>query len=321
MILQGEKDGNDDTGCDSPSTHPGCSRASGGPPGGDGGLGEDTAPSNDSSCQGENGRQGIMSMTREDLQLAFEADILRHFAYVQAGTVGAPQGTRAAVGVPGSMGDLKELLRKQGFKLDADDPWSVLGMGPLCGPEPCALDISSRARIAVLLLTLAEGPSYSDADRRLAARWQTAIQNAATRCAQGIEDMGRERRRFHKEQLPRWKELGTDAMAMVRACPHTGDAVFLTQWSCLLDPQGLGRERYAECRRLADLMKQGDPKLWVEVAGPKLVAWAPTDHSTLGRLLRQFESHPTDSIPKELFLAAPLPVFKGVTTAAQYLDL
>ena len=112
-------------------------------------------------------------------------------------------------------------------------------MGPLCGPQPCALDISSRARIACLLLSLAVGPSYSDADRQLAARLQTVIQNAATRCAQGIEDMRRERRRFHKEQLPRWKELGTDAMAMVRACPHIGDAVFITQCSCLLDPHGL----------------------------------------------------------------------------------
>ena len=112
----------------------------------------------------------VMPIARGDLQLMLEADILRHFPYVQAGAAGDPQAARAAVSVPEGMDDLKMLLRKQGCKLDARDPWSMLGMGPLCGPEPCEQDIASRARIACLLLSLARGSSWGGEDRQAATQ-------------------------------------------------------------------------------------------------------------------------------------------------------
>ena len=203
----------------------------------------------------------------EDLQKFFESESLHHFAYVQAAAANDPRVVRAAVALPGRMRDLHVLLAKQGYHLDAQDHWSVLGMAPLCGPEPTEMDIASRARTAKLLLSLADDDSWSDSERSVAAQAQAAITDAASRCEQGLSEMKRMRRQFRPDKLPRWTELGNDAMAAVTACPHAGSCTFMTQWSQVLDPLGQHTDTVKRHRQLADLLGKGDAKFLAAVKG------------------------------------------------------
>ena len=260
------------------------------------------------------GAPSLRSVPLQDLQLYLESGTLRHFEQVQAVAAQDPRLASVAVTMPADIGDLTTLLGRQGYRVDSRDPWTVLGLSPLCGTEPTEMDIASRARDAALLLSLAEGDGWDQADRDRAAHMRTTVAVAAARCEEGLEDVRRSRRQLRPDRLPRWKELGGDAMAAVLATPHAGASTFITQWSQVLDPRGGHAQTVAQQRRSADLLEKGDAKFLTELQGKKVVAWAPAEAGALQRILSQFLRLDAGAAPTALLLLVPLrsfPVSRG----------
>ena len=104
----------------------------------------------------------LIQVSLGDLRQFLEEDTLRHFDLVRSAVQQDPQAAVMAVVQPARMRDLEQQLRRQGYRVDARDPWALLGFSPLCGSEPTEGDITSRARSASLLLSLAEGGGLVD---------------------------------------------------------------------------------------------------------------------------------------------------------------
>ena len=262
-----------------------------------------------------------LSVPLADLSLFLDSEVFNHFELTQAAAATDPKVVQAPVSLPTGMRDLLLLLAKLGYRLSSHDPWAVLGLGGLCGPEPTERDIAMRARTASLLLSLAEEADWSTEDRNAASQANSAISAAATKCEKGLIEVRRARRQLHPDKLPRWKELGADALAVIRDTQHADTAVFITQWSQVLDPQGPHAAEVSRQRRLADFMDKGDAKVLSELQGQTVVAWAPADIGALSRILAHFARRDAGASPAALLFVAPLPSFQGVASVAQYLDL
>ena len=153
-----------------------------------------------------------MNISLSDLQLFLEADTLHNFDLMRAAAAMEPQLAQMAVSLPGNMEDLVGILRKQGYRLDAKDPWTILGLSPLAGQEPTEMGIAARARTAALLLSLAEGTTWTPEDQATARQACSIIASAAEQCEAGLTEARRARRQHRPDRLPRWKELGADAV-------------------------------------------------------------------------------------------------------------
>jgi len=263
----------------------------------------------------------LVNILLPDLQLFLEADTLRHFDLIRAAAALEPLVAQAAVSLPGSMQDLVRLLRKQGYRLDARDPWTILGLSPLAGQEPTEMGIAARARTAALLLSLVEGTTWTPEDQEAARRARSIVATATEQCEAGLAEARRARRQLRPNKLPRWKELGADAVQAVLATPSAGNSTPITQWSQVLDPLGKHEETVQQHRWLADLLEKGDVRFLRETRGRQIVAWAPSEHNSLQRILAGFLRQEATTSPSAIIFLVPLPVFPGVQTVGQIMDL
>ena len=263
----------------------------------------------------------LIQVSLGDLRQFLEEDTLRHFDLVRSAVQQDPQAAAVAVVQPARMRDLEQQLRRQGYRVDARDPWALLGFSPLCGSEPTEGDITSRARSASLLLSLAEGGGWSMDDVEAARRMQSAVQRAAALCAAGLPEVRRARRQLKPDKLPRWKELGEDAVQAVLATPGAEGSTFVTQWSQVLAPLGPHAAIVDKHRRVSDLLEKGDGRFLAETRGGQVVAWAPAEAGSLSRILASFlRQDPADG-PTALLFIVPLPAYPGARTVEHFTDL
>ena len=256
----------------------------------------------------------------EAIQELLEDGILRDLELVQGGAATA-SALRAVGGLPSGWLELRGLMEKMAFHLQASDPWAMLGFGPLVGPEPTELGVVSRVRLGMLLLDLGNATTWSAADTASAQAAMVQLAAAGKSCEEGFAAMRAARRQLRPDRLPRWKELGTAAVQAIHALPHLPGPppALLTQWSQVLRPCADFQPEVAYQRRLSDLLEKGDPRFLAETQGRSWVAWAPADTGALNRLMAQLLR--AASAPAELLLLAPLPSFPGVATVEQYCDL
>eukprot|EP00959_Pyramimonas_sp_CCMP1952_P307193 6429662-Pyramimonas_sp.AAC.1 len=73
----------------------------------------------------------------------------------------------------------RALLSKLGHQLDSGDPWALLGLARLEGPEPSEVLISKRARSALSVLSMAEVGGRQEAEvvaaKLLGERFERAV--------------------------------------------------------------------------------------------------------------------------------------------------
>ena len=107
---------------------------------------------------------------------------MQHLELVRA--YRAEKGAEDAVAVhyPSTWDQLKSILNKLAYDVDAVDPWRRLGLAMYQGPDPSASVISFRKRTALLLCGLAAKVSWSESDRAAAERTVGQIGVAAACC-------------------------------------------------------------------------------------------------------------------------------------------
>ncbi|CAK0836352.1 unnamed protein product, partial [Prorocentrum cordatum] len=98
------------------------------------------------------------------LQAFVEAEIVQHFALIQAVSATTSPMTEVAVAFPRSWVELQALLGRLAYDVQAVDPWRRLGLPMYEGLEPTASVIAARARSARYFRGLAAVAAWAPAD-------------------------------------------------------------------------------------------------------------------------------------------------------------
>ncbi|CAK0910358.1 unnamed protein product, partial [Prorocentrum cordatum] len=250
-----------------------------------------------------------------------DQEVLHHFELVQACALAAASPAALAVEYPCNWAALHTILKKLGYAEAAPDPWQSLGFARNDGPEPSAQSVAARARTAIQLCELSRKANWSEADR---AKAEAALQHfsaASDTCTTELPDVLRESRRVRTGKLPLWKEVGKEALEMLRQCAGGQDVWFLTQWSSILSSPQPGAWDVHSTRAAATLLEKGDENIWEQLADKHVVAWIPEDPNATSRcrasLLRRVAA---GQKPASLKLIAPLPLFLGAHKVGTILD-
>ena len=145
--------------------------------------------------------------------------------------------------------------------------------------------------------------------------------DAAVRCEENLPEIRKARRQFKPDKLACWKELGRNAIHGVRCTPGADNNTFITQWSQVLDPLGDHSNIISKHRRLPEMIEKRGENVLRELQGQHITAWAPSDTSSLNRLLAHYLRKGPNLAPESILFLVPLPFFSGVSTVSQFLDL
>ncbi|CAK0824484.1 unnamed protein product, partial [Prorocentrum cordatum] len=262
------------------------------------------------------------TITDFELQDFFEQEALRYFALVRASSLAQPDDVRrTTIEFPSNWERLEHILHRHAYRPEPADPWTVLGLGPLDGPEPEEVDICARARAARTLCSLARDMAWEEGDLRKAQAVDATFVAAGAKCEELLAEARRARCRTRPAKLPRWKELGTNALAAVSSHLAPGYTHFVTQCSQLLGATTDRSQTIQSHRQRSALLEQGDEQALRLLAGQRVLAWAPENKDALGRIHAQLLRSKPDCAPEALYLLAPVPHFYGVDAAAKLLDL
>ena len=145
-----------------------------------------------------------------------EQEMLAHFDYVHA--------TRQTQHEPTDIQtdkilldwtSLENRLKALAFEPGASCPWNLLGIGKDEGPPPSLDQIERRSRLANLLASAAQDPTWSHSDREAATQFQVETETARKTCVEKLNDVLKTRRRTKGWQLPRWQEPGPELLTFV----------------------------------------------------------------------------------------------------------
>jgi len=256
----------------------------------------------------------IIELKDDMLKVFIEQEVIQLMPMSDASAV-------AGMRIPGTWVDLKGILDKLGYGVDAQDNWQVLGMAMLDGADPNLYTISGRKRAAQLLCGLASVARWAPADVQAAQNFSARVGLAAVHCESTLDTALAQRRKLKVSKLPLHKELGAGAFAFLQAVVPTGTHM-RTQWSDVLRLGLQNDEAIAKARRLANLAEKGDEKIWPEIQGQDVVLWAPADGNALTRLLSQFLKRTApDQRPSSLCLIVAIPLLTGMHSIENILDL
>ncbi|CAK0792700.1 unnamed protein product [Prorocentrum cordatum] len=242
------------------------------------------------------------------LQELIEDGVLQHVGLVQASAL-TLQGELRAIPFtpPASWDDLQRFLAKLAFDHTTTNPWRALGFGPLDGPEPTEHSIVSRVKLALMLCSPDSLTEWGQVDRDAAGLASHAFATAGARCEEQLPDILKERRRLRPPKLPLME----------------GEASIATQWSQVSAPASQDHSATMTVhRKLADLLEKGDPKAINAMGNQRIVVWAPSDQSSLQRILSALLREPGPlRRPLSLTFLARLPSFPGVDCPTKLFDL
>ena len=85
-----------------------------------------------------------------------ENEVSQHLTLVQAATIEGQPAATVPARYPTRWADLRRILQKLAYNVEASDPWKILGFSAYDGPEPTEASLLSRARVGAQLCGLAE---------------------------------------------------------------------------------------------------------------------------------------------------------------------
>ena len=189
-----------------------------------------------------------------------ENEILQYSAWTAAGA----SARDAAARYPTDYESLARYLQKLAYAPSSDDPWLMLGLALMEGPEPTTLVITDRKRTAMYLCSLASYPTWKAEEVTQAKLLSEKFEHAAEHCAEVLPSAIVQRRRIRAPQLPLHKELGATAYQLVQAALPGGRLG--TQWSDLLGSAVQAPADIEAARQLAALAEKGERRCgrWLE---------------------------------------------------------
>jgi len=159
-----------------------------------------------------------------------EAEIQQHLQLVQAATPYGVNPHCVVVQCPTYWPQLKGLLKKLAYDDSAADGWQRLGMSMYEEPKPSQQMIASRLRTAVLLCDISDKDGFGEGCRMAAAAAKKKFEEAASHCAVTLPQALSTRRQHKLPELDLYRELGTEALRLVRTLAGAGEQqVIMTQ--------------------------------------------------------------------------------------------
>ena len=93
-----------------------------------------------------------------------EEEVLQHFDLVRASHLSSAAGN-VPVDYPDCLDKLLPILARLGYRVEAADPWEMLGFAKLEGPDHSEISITLRDRAARALLSLALSGQWKEDER------------------------------------------------------------------------------------------------------------------------------------------------------------
>ena len=134
--------------------------------------------------------------------------------------------------IPRTTAALDKIWTRLGYSPTADDPWRVLGMALLEGPDPEEVVINARLRTALLLCNFVRRAGVDDTTITQLDSLGSKFTRAAADCMAAVPEALRLRKREKVSKLPLHQELGAPAMNDVTTLLPPGVGI-RTQWSNL----------------------------------------------------------------------------------------
>ena len=264
----------------------------------------------------------VVNVKEESLMNFVEQEILQYFPLVNAQISSGALGTDIGVGItyPKTWKDLQGILVKMGYGRHSDEPWQLLGMARLDGPDPTLVDISHRARTVELLCGLSKHTTWTEDDRKEAMQFVQKVMEAKASCEDDFPGVLRQRKKLKVPKLPLYKELGEMGYQFIKD-QVPADTIIATQWSDVLGTAAVDGPTIQKIRDLAALAEKGDEKFWKEAAGSRVVIWAPEDGNSLTRLLAQYLRSSAELRPSSIHFIVPLPTQTGMNSVENITDL
>ena len=207
-----------------------------------------------------------------------ERAVLKHFDIVQASTSVefvnlSPKGDLSRLDSLG--GALKGLA----FDPLVDNPWAILGLAPM---ESVALDellVQQRGEIADMLFLAMTQNGWTAREVSVAQQWREKIQNAAVQCQEELPVMLRRRESNKGGAVPRWAELGKEALSMLLSHPLGVGEEIATQLSQVLAAHQGEADCVLQVQRARELQKallSGGPDALQQSGVSNAILWCPT---------------------------------------------
>ena len=249
-----------------------------------------------------------------------ENEALQHFELVQAAV--RPEDRAVPLLFPRTWLMLERVLKKLAYFTNSDDDWKVLGFALYEGPEPSPQSLHSRARVAQILLSLAQQTDWIVSCKNAAAKASARIDHALTSCLDNLEVLLWARETQKTSKLPLYKELGQAAVELLEATAENAGEWIVTQWSELLETTLRRPVTIDRSRQLAAMSERGDKKVLDELKGQAATLWLPADKNQATRLLKNYLSR-TEAAqrPTSLRMIVPVPLYPEVSSVKSLLDL
>ena len=192
----------------------------------------------------------------------------------------------------------KAQLARLGFYPESEDPWILLGLHKLEGPDPNAGDIVSRQRSGTHFAHACMSAKHDIGTQAQAKEFICMIEGAASKCIQELPQILRERKQLNKNSFSwRWMEVCPEFLHFLNVALNRNEdgvggwkmalhmsnllQVDLEQYGDSIVPLGEAQQLYRILHSHPSIM---GPAL-KGLADKQLVLWAPTDN---GKLLNLF---------------------------------
>ena len=108
-------------------------------------------------------------------------------------------------------GRLEKETSRMGFNLESEEPWQVLGLQRMEGPENDKVTIGMRAGIINDKMASISDAKLEPQERAKQAKWLSKVEEARAHCLEELPLIQRERKQLKvaKDRLPRWAEATT----------------------------------------------------------------------------------------------------------------
>ena len=137
--------------------------------------------------------------------------------------------------MPSTWEDVQSMLQLLIYRVDADDPWTRLGLLAWEGPAPTITDIDRRWQRARTLLAITRLPGWSEEAVEAANLVSERLEGAHRECLEQLPIVLQRRRREKGGGVEQWREMAEPGLAFLLATAASQGECVTVQLSAVSD--------------------------------------------------------------------------------------
>jgi hypothetical protein len=216
-----------------------------------------------------------------------------------------------------------------GFNLDSDNPWHVLGLQRMEGPENDKVTIKQRAGLISDKLASIADAKLEPRERAMRARWLSTVDEAQAHCLEELPRVQIERKKLKvpKDRLPRWAEATTAVSEYIMEEVDQKSVCMLNMSNLLRSAAPRSdKHEFAPAALARDyvgrLIKGGQETVdALEEMGDKgVVMWCPDSKDDIGRIVAGLAKATGQGTQAQITMVIPLEPRPGCHKESQFMD-